>query len=144
MGCVGSSLKLLEFNPAEAGLEKTDIKKFDKLCRNLQIHKDDVTVFYSVFRKIEPTGMNLISEKDFVEKLKIEQSPFLARALTIIDKVGHHDPEETNIDCKLFYTLVTYLANLTSLYFSYALLLEVIPIMRFDRNGFKLFRLRVV
>ena len=98
MGCGGSKLKIWEFNPAEAGLEGKQRKKFDKLCRNLQIHQEDATIFYSVWRKIEPIGNNLISETDFITHLKIEQTPFLKRALTIVDVVGHHDPDAKNID----------------------------------------------
>ena len=108
MGLCGSAkIKVYEFDADEAGLNHKQKKKFDRLCRELQIHEEDITKFYSVWRKIEPTGNNLVSEHDYVTKLHVEETPFLKRALTIKDDLGHNDPTVKNIDFIHFF-LKTY------------------------------------
>ena len=99
MGLCGSAkIKVYEFDPDEAGMNHKQKKKFDRLCRELQIHEEDITKFYSVWRKIEPTGENLISEHDYLSHLHVEETPFLTKALTIKDDLGHNDPTVKNID----------------------------------------------
>jgi len=108
MGLCGSAkIKVYEFDPDEAGMNHKQKKKFDRLCRELQIHEEDITKFYSVWRKIEPTGENLISEHDYLSHLHVEETPFLTKALTIKDDLGHNDPTVKNIDFIHFF-LKTY------------------------------------
>ena len=47
MGLCGSAkIKVYEFDADEAGLNHKQKKKFDRLCRELQIHEEDITKFW--------------------------------------------------------------------------------------------------
>ena len=44
MGLCGSAkIKVYEFDPDEAGMNHKQKKKFDRLCRELQIHEEDIS-----------------------------------------------------------------------------------------------------
>ena len=79
MGLCGSAkIKVYEFDADEAGLNHKQKKKFDDYAVSYRFMKD-ITKFYSVWRKIEPTGNNLVSEHDYIANYMLKKRIFKAR-----------------------------------------------------------------